>query len=380
MSVILKRSYHRISVCLLTLSMAVLMAGTSGWTDEDYSCEVMAIQGSARVSGDAGARALKQGDLLRSGDIIESAADSHVDVAFDKEWNNVARVGPNTRVAIKSVFPTGLRLDNGDIFSRLMSLPKGSTFEIQTPSAVAAVRGTVYWTEYQDGKTTVYNYSPSPVEVFNLDADSNIQERVVVMEHQKTEVAQLNEPPTPPVRMSDTELQKAGSFDKGIEGAVKDVFEEGRQGRAASVTDMEQKAKEHLETLLKDQTQYAPNTDDKRPASGRGGPGSGDSSGSGTGQNTTTGSNLMTTPTGSMPPPPSGFTAPEPLAPPPMPPMDSTLNTIQNQIDTTVNTVNQTVNTQQMLTTTTSGGVPTGGTTTTVCPNGTINGGSTTGC
>jgi hypothetical protein len=275
----------------------------------------MSVEGMAHVTSGGKTAILKEGDLLKESDVIDVGAAGHVDLAFDKEWNNVARIGAGTKVAIESVFPAGLKMEKGDIFSKLSKLPKGSTFEIQTPTAIAAVRGTEYWTEYSEGRTSVLNYSPSPVEVFDLDSKGNIQERVVLTEHQKTEVPRLNEPPTPPVKMSDEELRKVGGLDRGLTAAVQEAVAAGREGRAPSVKDLEQK--------MKDTAEEHPDDDNKKTGNGPGGPGNGDS--------------------GSAPENTPASTTPQ-------------IGTIQTRAEAAANTVTQKINTQTMLTTTTPPG------------------------
>ena len=112
----------------------------------DFACEVMSVKGSVYVTGAQEARhEIKQGDLLNQGDKIEVGKDSYVDIAYDKEWNNLSRIKENSLVAIRSVFPTALDMARGDIFSRLKQLPKNSSFEIATPAGrFRMTRGELY--------------------------------------------------------------------------------------------------------------------------------------------------------------------------------------------------------------------------------------------
>jgi hypothetical protein len=112
---------------------------------EEYPCEVMLVHGQVfRVTADGQKNPLKEGELLKAGDSLEVAADSYIDIAYDKQWNNVTRVWHDSHVKIESVYPTGLKMENGDLLARLNKLPLHSTFEVETPNAIAAVRGSVF--------------------------------------------------------------------------------------------------------------------------------------------------------------------------------------------------------------------------------------------
>jgi len=128
----------------------------------------MTIEGAAYLVDGALRTPLKEKMVLSAGDTIEVDANSSVDLAYDRDWKNITRVNENSRVRINGIFPTKLVMIRGDIYAKLRSLPKGSSFEIKTPTAVAAVRGSEYRTMYRGGMTRVYNFAHSKVEVFGL--------------------------------------------------------------------------------------------------------------------------------------------------------------------------------------------------------------------
>ena len=134
---------------------------------EEYSCEVMTLEGSSVLVSGGITKSLKVGDLLKAGDTIEVRS-GYLDLAYDKEWKNITRVLQKSKVKIHSIHPTQIGMERGGILAKLHRLPKGSTFEVQTPTATAAVRGSEYFTEYREGVTRVMNFSPSPVEVFGV--------------------------------------------------------------------------------------------------------------------------------------------------------------------------------------------------------------------
>ena len=179
---------------ILVLSSIILLAGDPmrAQAGEVY-CEVMSIQGTASVIQNGSAASMKRGDHLKAGDSIKVGDNSYVDIAYDKAWKNVTRVRENSRVRIGSIEPTHLDMKQGDIFSRIKALPKNSSFEIQTPTAIAAVRGTEFRTITEaGGKTEIHNLSELPasqVEVFGLDAFGNKQLTPLILGvEKKTEV------------------------------------------------------------------------------------------------------------------------------------------------------------------------------------------------
>ncbi len=206
----------------------------------DYFCEVMTLKGAAFVTSEGTAKKpLAQGDLIKTGDFIEVESDSYVDLAYDKEWNNITRLGENSKMKIKSVYPTGLSLDRGDLFSKLQKLPKGTTFEVQTPTAVAAVRGTEFFTSVDErGKTDVVSLEHS-VEVFNLDASGNLGTGVVVGESERTQVETGNEAPRAPEKATEADMGKVKEMNAGVTGKIKETMEQGRLGQVQTVGTVE---------------------------------------------------------------------------------------------------------------------------------------------
>lgn len=263
-------SFWKKSVLSVLMLVAVCATSLSVFA-EDYYCEVMTLKGSAFVtSSDSIRKPLKEGDLLKVGDVVEVDPASQLDVAYDKEWNNITRIWENSKVTIKSILPTGLKLDDGDIFAKLHQLPKGTTFEIQTPTAVAAVRGTEFMTSVDNGVTSVVSFSPSPVEVFNLNSEGGLGSREILLESEKTVVA-VDEPPSLPEKASEEDLRKAAEFSSGIETEVQEVKEEGRVGQIQDLKVMEDRARE-MEQERKDR----PLVDPEDRSAGNVPPGGGD--------------------------------------------------------------------------------------------------------
>lgn len=138
----------------------------------EYVCEVASVEGVAHVaSAETSQQPAKSGDILRAGDVLETGPGGVVDLAFDPERNNVVRVEGDSLLRITKIFPARLHLNKGAALARLEALPKNSKFQLITPTAVAAARGTIFRTSYSpDVGTQIFNLSKSKVEVYRVDA------------------------------------------------------------------------------------------------------------------------------------------------------------------------------------------------------------------
>ena len=224
---------------------------------EEFHCEVLSLHGHATVmDADQKVRELKEGDLLGKDESLEVAPDSAVDLAFDKEWKNVVRVEEKSKLKVAQISPTKLELGQGGVFAKLKALPKDSSFDVKTPTAVATVRGTEYRTTYVDGHTEVFNVSPSKVFVYGVKADGSVnrEQSVVLEQSKKTQVLNAGEVPKPSQDLSEQEAKIGEKLKADIETKIQEVQSSGRISKIQSVAD--------LETLAKDR-QIEPNSTDE---------------------------------------------------------------------------------------------------------------------
>ena len=121
---------------------------------------------------------LAQGDPIKTSDVIRTEANGSAEF----KWMDGTRwkVMPKSMITVKkSTFNTikkaeqdELRLTTGKVFIRIMkSLSPASRFEVETPTAVAAVRGTIFSVEVVGGKTKVDVFR-GQVKVSSLGAGS----------------------------------------------------------------------------------------------------------------------------------------------------------------------------------------------------------------
>lgn len=172
---------NRIMNWLVACGLALVMtASLSAQTATDRSAKVVRIKGAARYStGDNVWQPLKVGQVLKAGTLIQTAADSHVDLVLGeagkvtpvravanpsssgggggyqpKAEQDVLRIQADTVLALDKlssidtgtdkVTDTQLDLRNGKIFGTVKKMNATSRYEIKLPNGVAGVRGTVY--------------------------------------------------------------------------------------------------------------------------------------------------------------------------------------------------------------------------------------------
>ncbi len=163
---------------------------------EEFQCEVMGLEGQAYVTNSVQThQTLKEGDVLKAGDTVEVDKGGSLDIAYDGEWNNVTTLQENTKVRVESIYPIHLAMQYGGVYAKLKKLPPGSSFEIQTPTAIAAVRGSEYLATYDGAETEVLNFHESDVSVWGLDDQGQkAGDPMILKDSQKTGIRRLARP------------------------------------------------------------------------------------------------------------------------------------------------------------------------------------------
>ncbi len=201
---------------------------------EEFYCEVMALEGVVTLSNrSVSGQVLQEGDLLKVDDVVQVVGTGgYADLAYDRQWNSVTRVEENSKIRIQALYPTTVELQSGGVYAKLRSLPKDSSFDVQTPTAIASVRGTEYRTTFLEGQTQVYNLSDSDVYVYGLDNSGRRQTTPVIIHHsEKTQVIKRGAPPVAPLRMQAHELQRAEHFRQGIDKKINENLANGHFGK-----------------------------------------------------------------------------------------------------------------------------------------------------
>ncbi|RYX85707.1 hypothetical protein EON83_05050 [bacterium] len=128
---------------------------------------VKSAKGSVEIkrAGEDTFHPISIGEVVKTGDELQTGADGRAEFAWadGTRW----KLEPKTHLTIeraavnswRKTEQTQFRLDAGKVFVRVVkSLAPGSSFQIETPSAVAAVRGTVWSIAVENGQTRVGVY------------------------------------------------------------------------------------------------------------------------------------------------------------------------------------------------------------------------------
>lgn len=234
---------------VMGIALALTLCGTAlAEESKSFFCEVLEIEGVVMAAAkDGSSREIKKGDLLAEGEILRVGNDSFADVAYDKEWKNIVRFEENSRGAVASVAPPAVSVTQGTVFAKLKSIPRNSSFEVRTPTAVATARGTEYRAQFMDGRTDILNDSPSKVYVYGLSADGDPMEDTLQVLEQDTKsiVAEAGSKPTAPAPMTTDESKEGHRLSEHIQKGVDTAVSEGRVSSIQSVADIETVIEEH---------------------------------------------------------------------------------------------------------------------------------------
>ena len=179
------KKYFSIITGIIALAMTTTL---SAQTAQDGIIKVVSLKGAARFMPAAGSdwRPIKVGAMLKPGAVIQTAADSYVDVVLNnakatqglgsgmsdetasmstssssgeeaykpKAVQDAIRVFENsvmsfdkltvTQTGADTVSETQLDLKAGRIFGTVKKLSPASVYEIKVPNGVAGIRGTIY--------------------------------------------------------------------------------------------------------------------------------------------------------------------------------------------------------------------------------------------
>ena len=98
------------------------------------------------------------GMKLKQGDSLKTGPRSWAEIEVDINYENVVRVREKTLVKIVDLRPVRISLLKGEVRSLVEGLSEGSTFQIETPTAVCGARGTGWDTQTDGTKVIVDAY------------------------------------------------------------------------------------------------------------------------------------------------------------------------------------------------------------------------------
>ncbi|MEI8344539.1 MAG: FecR family protein [Candidatus Omnitrophota bacterium] len=206
MDLLLMRGIKTAVAFLVSIPLMLPLTSTVSFAN-DPICVFVSQKGSAWViRKDSSVKAsLKIGDVLFPGDEVLVLRGNSIQLAFDKDVQNVVQVDGESLVRLIGGKPFNIELFKGKVFAVINKKDVNTQFSITTPTAVAAVRGTQYQVTYQDEKTNVYTYQGS-VRVSGRKDGKELPDYVVVAAGQKTTVTEAGKKPEPPKAMNRNEL------------------------------------------------------------------------------------------------------------------------------------------------------------------------------
>lgn len=134
-----------IFICIFCVSFIFSCANKA---KEATTLTVHSVFGDARLLSQNGERQLAPGDTVAQNDTVRTGAASIIDIVYGT--SGLIRINENSQVRMTTLF-TGeganqSRMDmaNGKMFVTVSKLAKGSSFEVASPTTIAAVRGTSF--------------------------------------------------------------------------------------------------------------------------------------------------------------------------------------------------------------------------------------------
>ena len=188
-------SGRRVAIPITVVLVIVLMAGLGQFIFLEPTpalasyCTLSVLSGSVMIQDLESGTSLEgyDGMTLSTGTGIRTGPDSHAVITFFE--GSTAKLEPDTYLEIKQLEDDGqstritLKQWLGRTWNRVTKMmDSGSHYEIETPSATATVRGTLFTTEVGETGTTTVSTTEGLVSVVARGKE------VPVSEHQQTEV------------------------------------------------------------------------------------------------------------------------------------------------------------------------------------------------
>lgn len=189
-----------------------------------------------------------------TGDRIKTSGGEAVDIAFTLKSTVAMRIEENSDVFIKNnASPYSTELLNGAVMASIGGLPRGSKFEVRTPTAVSGARGTA-WRSSTDGNRSVFDSFEKSIYIIGIDAAGKEMEGELTVESGFRAVVDRFERPSRIEKLSGADMErwsewKAEMREGGAGGAISDRLdkidsivtkaEQAEQRRASGVNEFE---------------------------------------------------------------------------------------------------------------------------------------------
>jgi len=191
---------NKILLVILIISgvIAAGIAGFAGWfyiADMSVKIATLSIEkGQVQVNPGSGWMMAEDGMNLKINDKIKTLADSTASIILYE--SDIFRLDPNTEVSLKEISSskTTVRQESGSTWTKVASLSGARSYEVETPTTVATVRGTEFGIDADAEKADIFVSegivnAQSEQESVDVKSDEKIRKKI----GQKIEKMRLDE-------------------------------------------------------------------------------------------------------------------------------------------------------------------------------------------
>ncbi len=132
----------------------------------DHKASVVSFEGTvyAMKKGESSWAEIQQAAEVHEGDKIRTDAGATAEIAYDSTLLNLTHLKENTVAEFRSIEPTDVYLEDGTLFNALDGLDADSSYQVSTPTYVAAVRGTHFDVQFDQATQQFSAATLSPEE------------------------------------------------------------------------------------------------------------------------------------------------------------------------------------------------------------------------
>jgi hypothetical protein len=159
------------------LGAFLLWASSTAFADES---SIIKIQGEATIVRAGQMIQAVEGARLKEGDVLKTSANGTVDFSMNALAGT--RVLPASEVAVEGAKKSEMRLKlrAGQALFNLEKLPKDSSFQVTTPTAIASVRGTQFTGRVQNGSSSTFSVRDDAIQVQRLEGNIPVGEPLTI--------------------------------------------------------------------------------------------------------------------------------------------------------------------------------------------------------
>ena len=162
----------------LWLSTLILLNSSFLWAAEGKMV-VMDVQGDGQIIRQNTAMPATAGMESQPGDILKTGSNCRMDVALNSLAGCRVLPASNVLVMDSKLSAMHLKVNSGNVVLNLKKLPKDSSFELETPTALASVRGTQFWGRVEkkaaENPVTTFAVREGVVEIFDKISSQNFK-------------------------------------------------------------------------------------------------------------------------------------------------------------------------------------------------------------